>query len=299
VLHVAAGDCLQIRLLNTRDVPTSFAVSKLDRSAASSGVNVGYTPEETLPRRTGSRFYTYYADSAFLGSATIADFAGHDTKNSQKLGMYGAVIVSPAGATFGPAHAGTAVGAQVDVHLPAPISGPARKDYRDVTLLLADNDPRVGQDTMPYPTNAAPGVSNINYQVAPTGDATASYRDVNGADPATPVVKTYAGDPLLVHEMIAPGSEQSHVFSLGGLSASRDMFVPGSEFVSNQALGPGESFDAWVEGGAGGFVKTVGDFFYGDLRRPFTQIGIWGLLRVMPQPADCATVTELACLSSP
>ena len=101
VLHVAAGDCLQVRLLNTRDVPTSFSVGKLDRSAASSGVNVGYTPEETAPRRTGSRFYTYYADNAFLGSATIADYAGHDSKLSQKLGMFGAVVVSPAGATFG------------------------------------------------------------------------------------------------------------------------------------------------------------------------------------------------------
>jgi manganese oxidase len=299
VLHVAAGDCLQVRLINTRDDPTSFAVGKLDRSAASSGVNVGYSPDSTALRRGGTRMYTYYADNAFLGSATIADFAGKDSSNSQKLGMYGAVIVSPAGATFGPGHSPTAVGAQVDVHLPAPVTGPARKDYRDVTLLLADNDPRVGQDTMPYPTNAAPFVSNINYQVAPNGDNTAAFHDVNGVDPATPVVKTYAGDPLLVHEMVAPGSEQSHVFSLGGLLASRDMFVPGSELTSNQAIGPGESFDAWVEGGAGGFAKTVGDFFYGDLRRPFTQEGIWGLLRVMPPPADCGAVTELACLSSP
>jgi hypothetical protein len=34
----------------------------------------------------------------------------------------------------------------------------------------------------------------------------------------------------------------------------------------------------------------VGDFFYGDLRKPFTVAGMWGLQRVLPQPTgvlDC------------
>ena len=40
-----------------------------------------------------------------------------------------------------------------------------------------------------------------------------------------------------------------------------------------------------VIGGAGGRNRMVGDLFYGDLRRPFTQAGMWGLVRVL-DPAD-------------
>ena len=38
----------------------------------------------------------------------------------------------------------------------------------------------------------------------------------------------------------------------------------------------------------GGTPETpaAGDYFVGDLRRPFTEQGMWGLIRVMPQ--DCA-----------
>ena len=100
--------------------------------------------------------------------------------------------------------------------------------------------------------------------------------------------------------MVAPGSEQGHVFSLGGLEAPRDMFVPGSEYSANQALGPGETFDAWVEGGAGGYSHMLGDYFYGDLRRPFTQVGAWGLLRVSALPTSCASLSAgaPACLDT-
>ena len=299
VLHVAAGDCLVVTLTNSRSAPATFAVGKLDRSAGSSGVAVGYSPAATTaPGAT--RAYTSYADNAFLGSATVADLAGDDSHDSQKLGLYGAVVVSPQGATFGPGRTPTAVGAQVDVHLPAPVAGPTRQDYRDVSLLLADNDPQMSQDFMPYPTFAAQGATNINYQAAPAGDTSATFADPGGTvDPATPVVKTYAGDGLLVHESVAPGSEQGHVFTLGGLEAPRDMLIPGSEYDANQALGPGESFDAWVEGGAGGYTQQTGDYLYGDLRRPFTQVGAWGLIRVAPRPASCAglPVGAPACLT--
>ena len=131
--------------------------------------------------------------------------------------------------------------------------------------------------------------------------STSTYADPGGTtDPATPVVQGYAGDAMLIHEMVAPGSEQGHVFSLGGLEAPRDMFVPGSEYSANQALGPGETFDAWVEGGAGGYSHMLGDYFYGDLRRPFTQVGAWGLLRVSALPTNCASISAgaPACLDT-
>ena len=46
-------------------------------------------------------------------------------------------------------------------------------------------------------------------------------------------------------------------------------------------FGPWETIDANVIGGAGGRNRMVGDLFYGDLRRPFIQAGMWGLVRVL------------------
>jgi hypothetical protein len=34
-------------------------------------------------------------------------------------------------------------------------------------------------------------------------------------------------------------------------------------------------------------MRSVGDYFYGDMRRAFTQAGMWGLFRVLSQPS-CA-----------
>ncbi len=45
----------------------------------------------------------------------------------------------------------------VDVHVPV------TPDYRDFTLMLADQDPRIGQDTMPYPRDVS-GPALVNYR---------------------------------------------------------------------------------------------------------------------------------------
>ena len=39
-----------------------------------------------------------------------------------------------------------------------------------------------------------------------------------------------------------------------------------------------------MAGGAGGPGHQTGDYVYGDLRRPFTVAGMWGLLRVYATP---------------
>ena len=74
----------------------SFHVAKLDRTAESSGVNVGFNPEQTVA--PGERARTATTPTVRpIGSATIADFGGNDTGSR---GLYGAVVVAPAGAKF-------------------------------------------------------------------------------------------------------------------------------------------------------------------------------------------------------
>ena len=171
------------------------------------------------------------------------------------------------------------VGTKVDVHYPMP--GGVMKSYRDFTLLFAEHDPSLGQDHMPYPTELKNGAF-INYQTAPVGDDTYGFSSAYG-DPKTPILKAYVGDEVVVHAVIAAGTEQAHTFNLGGQSFDLDHNVTNSTLLSTIGLGPMEKFDATLK--AGGSGLQPGDYFYGDARRPMAQAGSWGLMRVMSDAA--------------
>jgi FtsP/CotA-like multicopper oxidase with cupredoxin domain len=279
VLHVVAGECVTVNVTNTLGDPVGFSVAKLDRTDGSGGVNVGFSSDQNVAPG-GTRQYVYYVPSDRIGVATISDLAG--SGQTMKRGLYGAVVVAPASRVAGestsfsdPATgAERNVGPQVLVHVP----GGEVPDYRDFTVVMADDDPRIGQDFMPYPTDATPGKSLINYQAAPVGDGDGAFQNPG----AVPILQAFAGDPMQVHVVMAPGSENAHVLSLGGLRWHVDPFIDNSNTVSAQGIGPWETFSADIVGGAGGTAAEEGDYFYGDQRRPFTQAGMWGLQRVLP-----------------
>jgi hypothetical protein len=285
VLHVVAGECVTVSLSNLLSTPVGFAVGKLDRAAESGGVNVGFSNDQnTAPG--GTRSYRYYVPTDRVGTASISDLAGATT---MKSGLYGALVVAPASriaglrTEFSDPVTGRArdIGAQVIVHVP----GGDIVDYRDFTVTMADDDAAIGRDFMPYPTNANAGRSLVNYQAAPAGDGPAAF-----ADPGSvPRLTSYVGDPVQVHVLMAPGSEQAHVFGLGGLRWPQDPFVYASNSISSQGIGPWESITADIVGGAGGDAGATGDFFYGDQRKPFTAAGMWGLQRTLPVPPTGGT----------
>ena len=174
------------------------------------------------------------------------------------------------------------IGAQVLVHVP----GAEVPDYRDFTVTLADDDATMGQDFMPYPTSARVGRSVINYEAAPAGDGPTAFQNPG----SVPWMTSYAGDPVQVHVLGAPGSENAHAFTLGGLGWPEDPFIPASNTVTTDGIGPWESLTAQIVGGAGGRAASPGDYFYGDARKPFTQVGLWGLQRVLPVPTTSCQI---------
>src|SRR5262249_46982711 len=149
--------------LNQRNGPrASFHLGVLLHTPNSSGVNVGFNAEQTVDSGQ-TRTYWFYADTAKLQSALLSDFGGQE---GGRDGLYGAVIVAEASATFPTPVAGaqTAGGSRGDVHVPASGAMPASQ-YRDFTLLLADQDPVIGQSAMPYPGDVS-GPALVNYRTA-------------------------------------------------------------------------------------------------------------------------------------
>ncbi len=261
VLHVAAGDCVTVTLKNERaSGRVSFHADGLLRPPSSSGVNLGYTPEQTVAVGQ-TRTYRLYADTPKIGAALIANYGSDEGKTD---GLYGAIVVSEKGAYFtNPVNgAPVTVGTKVDVHYPMP--GGVVKSYRDFTLLFAEHDPSLGQDHMPYPTELKNGAF-VNYQTAPVGDDTYGFSSAYG-DPKTPILKAYVGDEVVVHAVIAAGTEQAHTFNLGGQSFDLDHNVTNSTLLSTIGLGPMEKFDATLK--AGGSGLQPGDYFYGDAASP-------------------------------
>jgi manganese oxidase len=288
VLHVAVGDCLTVNFSNPSKDRASMHIDKLEHTAGSEGINIGWNAEQTVPPG-GSRVYRWYVQDWQVRSAMISDFGGNDTGTQ---GLYGAVEVAKRGATFTSPFTGAPVsfGTMVDVHQPN------EPDYRDFTLLFSDiNDFAFGQSAMPYPPFLN-GQAMINYRAAGTNIQSLALGDTGSVfsqTPATPLLQSYAGDPVVVHAIGAAGSEQVHSFNLGGMSWSLDPNLSMSQTVSTEALGPWEALDAYVHYGAGS--GQPGDYFYGDLRRGFTQAGMWGLQRVYAQP----TAADLVCPIKP
>jgi hypothetical protein len=50
--------------------------------------------------------------------------------------------------------------------------------------------------------------------------------------------------------------------------------------MTARTLTGGMTIDAWLAGDAGGTRENRGDFTYQDGRQPFTQAGMWGILRI-------------------
>jgi hypothetical protein len=283
VLHVVAGKCFKVRFTNERaGSRASFHVGELLHAADSTGVDVGTSTDNTVAPGN-SRDEIFFADTPKIGSALISDFGGD---NSGKDGLYGAVIVAPDGARIldpatGDLSAVGAIGTQVTVDCTARPKGPCNVgrrpgvgSYRDFTLAFSDDDPQLGADFMPYPTEARQPAL-VNYRNAPRRDDTG---DAFAGTPPTPLLQAPAGAPVVVHAFGTPGSEQTHVVTLGGMSWPIDPQIDDSPLVSNLALAPWMIVDA--------AIARVGpypqDFFYGDRRRPFSQAGMWGIFRVTP-----------------
>ena len=100
-------------------------------------------------------------------------------------------------------------------------------------------------------------------------------------DPATPLLEAFAGDAMQIH-VLAPASEQAHVFSIECHRWPFEWALQGTPLISSTQLGALDALTLRLVAGSGGIP---GDYLYGDHREPYRQAGLWGLLRVYPPGA--------------
>jgi hypothetical protein len=290
VLRVNRGDCLVVNFTN--ELPEHRAGLQVGEllfdPQGSHGSAIGLNLDSTVgPGET--RTYRYYADRE-LGIVIALDLANPvDAAN----GAFAAVIVEPEGSEY----RNPLTGRPVESGVMADIIGSQGK-FRELVALFHDSDPKVGQNAMLYAWEAhcRPAQSDCVRDLTDEGFTSISYtlnpwRDRDAYNAPADIFRK--GDPGLVVEgppglplrfrVAAPWGEQLHVFSLSGHRWPLEPALNNSEQVFAQLLAPGYSFDVPVIGGFGGDYGITGDFLFRDARVPFTESGLWGLIRVKPE----------------
>ncbi|HEX2105079.1 MAG TPA: multicopper oxidase domain-containing protein [Solirubrobacteraceae bacterium] len=120
------------------------------------------------------------------------------------------------------------------------------------------------------------------------GDEGKLTREVDGkivTDTDSLIPKAYKGDPVKFH-VIHPGARETHPWHQHTQRWFADPKNTKSSRNDVQSVGPGESRELDIEGGAGSVTGTIGDsIFHCHLYPHFAQ-GFWGHLRIYDRTRD-------------
>ncbi len=349
VLRANAGDCIQVRLRNQfkatpNDAPgwsmlppivDGFGANHVTPSAEvglhpqlvtydvgkSSGINIGYNPISTV--KAGSNIvYEWYAgiqtvDSLGNVTATPVEFGAcnlqpADLLQQQHKGLFGALIIEPAGSTW---VADTGSRAQATITH----SGGT---FREVVAMLQDNlnltttagplppqhgdveDNVSGAKAINYKSDPLPGrlgynpfsacVDSVTGLVCTPATCVCAHLVSNNITFAHAFAATTkaigatiftakAGQPLRVRLLQAGGHHRMHQIELGNHLSRRQPANPNSSWVATvNPFGPGSAANLVPYGGAGGAFGQAGDYLLRDRIGGEVEAGLWSILRVTP-----------------
>ena len=101
-------------------------------------------------------------------------------------------------------------------------------------------------------------------------------------DPATPVFKSYPGDPVRIRLLMPADKPRNHSFVLHGHSWKAQYSDPFSNIISVQgAISIGNVFNIILENGAN---QNPGDYSYrSGIFRWDVESGMWGIFRIFDE----------------
>ena len=316
-LRVRPGECLRVSLRNElEDEPASFHLHGTALRVEPKGRPALQTEPSAVARPGRIVQYSWSVPSDAPEGSHYAHSHG-DARDQTAHGLYGGVVVEPAGSRWLDPRTGDEQTRGWDAVV-------VRKDgtsFREFAIYYAE----LGDETeQPLDRRGAfvplvdpitgaykPAARLLSYRSEPfydrlrlqqqrTGsvDESMAYSSYAFGDPATPLMRSYVGDPV-VQRVVHAGAEALHVHHVHG-GAVRWRRQPGvedvgaargltkrppltpkvSERTDSQSIGPSEAFDAVAECGSGGCQQSVGDFLYHCHVAHHYFGGMWGLWRV-------------------
>src|SRR4051812_8273521 len=314
VVRANLGDCVTFTYANNATGGSyGMHIDGLSFTTGSSGDAVGKNLASG-PTTGGRASYAFYVpnDPTLEGAHYI--HPGPGNRFAVAHGLFGALSIEPAGSVYRNPTTGReqVSGWEADI-LPA-----QGKSFREGVKMLHEigddnehiND-RNGRE-IPLQDDLTGGYRTVsftlNYRSEPfanrlVGNPTEkshSYSSYTFGDPTTPMPRGYLADPTKFR-IVHSGGEKFHVYHLHGggdrwrmnphADTSYDYGDTGllkdppttmspSNRLDSQSMGPGESYDLEIEGGAGGVQQSAGDFlFHCHIAKHYTA-GMWSFWRV-------------------
>lgn len=293
VIRANAGDCIEIRLTNLLPEFIEESAFQMRTLTDIVGYHIHLVKFDTIVsdgaangcnNLSGARQYQTLIERFYANEElNTVFFHDHLFANShQQHGLFEALIVEPAGSEF----LDPATGEELKFGTRAVIRLPNGEAYREFALFVHDFAllfDRSGAPLNPpqHPgSDDDPGVMGINYRCEPMierlkrrEDPAHIFSSLCYGDPATSILETYPGEPIVIR-LLDGAHEEQHAFNIAGLSWKKEIDDPLSPTVQEQTLGISEAFN----------IRLNGDYQAGDYLYYFGGIddvwlGLWGILR--------------------
>jgi hypothetical protein len=104
------------------------------------------------------------------------------------------------------------------------------------------------------------------------------FSSVKYGDPMTPLLRAYAGDPVVIRTIGL--NERAEALRIQGHRFRMERFNADGQLMDAATTGISERFDYVLDGGAGGPLRSPGDYLYYSTRTFALESGAWGIFRV-------------------
>lgn len=279
VIRANAGDCIELRTTNL--LPEFIEASPFQQRTLTNivGHHLHLVKFDTIVSDgsangwnniAGARRYETLVERFFANEELRTVFF-HDhlfANVHQQHGLFGALIIEEAGATFhNPQN-----GRELHSGTQAVIRRKNGTSFREFALFVHDFTflfDRKGNPLNPPAVPGShddPGVMGINYRSEPMRERLCKKEDpaylfssfVHG-DPATPIFEAYPGDELMFR-LVDGAHEEQHSFNITGMSWRKEPADGRSPLAASQTLGVSEAFNLNVtqKYGAGDYLYYFG-----------------------------------------
>ncbi|MGN0632102.1 MAG: multicopper oxidase domain-containing protein, partial [Ruminococcus sp.] len=293
VIRANAGDCVEIRLTNL--LPEFIEANEFQLKTLTDivGFHIHLVKFDTIVSDgsangwnniAGARKYETLIEQFFANEELhTVFFHDHLFANShQQHGMFGALLIEPAGSEFLNPKNGKPLKSGAN----AIIKKTNGESYREFAMFVHDFALLFDKDGKPlnppeHPgSDDDPGVMGISYRCEPMRERLKKKNDPSHifssrkyGDPATPILETYQGDPMVIR-LLDGAHEEQHAFNINGMSWRKEITDPVSPVVAEQTIGISEAFNIRIDEyyGAGDYL-----YYFGGIDDVW--LGLWGIIR--------------------
>ena len=293
-IRANAGDCIEIRLTNLLPEFIEASAFQLKTITDIVGYHIHLVKFDTIVSDGAANGWNNIAGARrfetlierFFANEELNSVLFHDhlfANSHQQHGLFGALLVEPAGATFHDPKTGNELksGANAVIRL---ANGEEYREFgmfvHDFALLFDKKGKPLNPPEHPG-SDDDPGVMGINYRSEPMrerlkrkNDPSHIFSSIVYGDPATPVLETYPGEPFIIR-LLDGAHEEQHAFNLTGMSWRKEISDPVSPIVQEQTLGISEAFNIRVNE-----AYSAGDYLYYFGGIDDLWLGLWGIIRV-------------------